>query len=59
MVHEIVSLVPRPPPFFVLRFSLTKALPCIMKTKEQKTGEAWERGYEIVIIITSIRDVEL
>ena len=46
------SLVPRPPPFFVLQFpvSIIRALPfpCIILNANRRTkngGEAWELGY--------------
>ena len=56
-VRYIGSLVPRPPPFFVLRFAFSiihwsGALP-LSQTEEQKTGEAWERGYYIGKVLHS------
>ena len=46
--HCHYSLVPRPPPFFVLRFAFSIIHGSGLywtQTEEQKTGEAWERGY--------------
>ena len=51
-IWKLISLVPRPLPFFVLRFSFSiihgsssaSVYYTEQKTKNKKTGEAWERG---------------